>query len=88
MANKPTSRDGFTGVMDTSLTPAEHFVNYRRNMFKGGTRSKWERIGSPLFTPSFEMAMYFTPMNPVVYRALRAIKLGMDTSEGVYAPNN
>ena len=83
MARKPASRviDIVPGVGD--LDPRQRFQEFHEHMFTGGTRSKWERIGKPLFTPSIEMAMYFTPMNPLVYRTLRAIQLGYDASQGV-----
>ena len=85
MARKPTSRGMFTGVSSTYDERLAYMKKYTTpsEFMSGGTRSKWERIGNPLFTPAFEMAMYFTPMNPFVYRTLRAIKLGYDASQGV-----
>ena len=86
MARKPGSRDMSTGVssdLDGRLAYMKKYTTPSEFM-TGGTRSKWERIGKPLFTPSIEMAMYFTPMNPLLYRTIRAIQLGYDSSQGVY----
>jgi hypothetical protein len=85
MARKPVSR----GVAAVSRTPDERLAYMMRfadpsQMMSGGTRSKWERIGKPLFTPSVEMAMYFTPMNPIVYRMIRYGLTAYDVKEGVY----
>ncbi len=80
MANKPDSRGGST-LSDRSYDERIARMNYYLNpnqYMTGPGASKWQRIGKPLFTPAFEMVMFFTPMNPVVYRALRAIKLGLD----------
>ena len=83
MANKPTSRGGATVSHPDRFNPLERFKEDFRH--RGiHQRSKWERIGKPLFTPGIEMAMFFTPMNPLLYRTIRAIQLGYDTSEGVY----
>ena len=86
MANMPTSRGGSTRIANSDSERLAYMMKFATpsEMFSGGTRSKWERIGSPLFTPAFEMAMFFTPMNPVVYRALRGLKLTLDSSEGVH----
>ncbi len=80
MANKPDSRGGSTRTIssyDESMVRMNYYLNPNQYM-TGPGESKWQRIGKPLFTPAFEMVMFFTPMNPVVYRALRAIKLGID----------
>ncbi len=84
MARKPISRS--PGIVSgfVQLTPGQRFREFRENMFVGGTRSKWERIGKPLFSPSIEMAMYFTPMNPLVYRMIRAFLTAHDIEQGVY----
>ena len=84
MAVKPTSSGGSTvvGTYDERLAYSRKYLTPSEYM-TGGSRSKWERIGKPLFTPSIEMAFYFTPMNPIVYRGLRAIQLGYDSSQGV-----
>ena len=85
MARKPASRGGAT-ISRTSDERLAYMMRFAdpSQMMKGGTRTKWERIGKPLFTPSIEMAMYFTPMNPLVYRMIRGIITGYDVSEGVY----
>ena len=86
LANMPTSRGGSTRIANSD---AERLAYMRKQLtpsefMTGGTRSKWERIGNPLFTPVFEMAMFFTPMNPFVYRGLRLIKFNIDLTEGVH----
>ena len=92
MANMPTSRGGSTRVANSH---AERLAYMRKMLhpsgqFSGlapgdaGYRTKWERIGKPLFTPAIEMVMFFTPMNPVVYRGIRAIQIAYDASQGVY----
>jgi hypothetical protein len=85
MANMPTSRGGSTRIANSDAERLAYLTKFATpsEMMSGGTRSKWERIGKPLFTPSIEMVMYFTPMNPFVYRTLRAIQLGHDASQGV-----
>jgi hypothetical protein len=83
MASKPTSRGGATVSHPDRFNPLERFQEDFRH--RGiHQRSKWERIGKPLFTPAIEVALFFTPMNPWVYRTLRAIQVGYDTSEGVH----
>ena len=83
LANMPTSLGGATVSYPDRFNPLERFKEDFRH--RGiHQRSKWERIGKPLFTPGIEMAMFFTPMNPLLYRTIRAIQLGYDSSEGVY----
>ncbi len=84
MARKPTSRVSSIVPVDGRLDPRQRFQEFHDYMFTGGSRSKWERIGKPLFTPSIEMAMYFTPMNPIVYRLIRVGLTAHDIHEGVY----
>jgi hypothetical protein len=85
MARKPTSLGMSTGVSSTYHERLAYMKKYTSSeAFQGGTRSKWERIGHPLFTPGFEMAMFFTPMNPFVYRSIRLIKHSYDASQGLY----
>ncbi len=89
MANKPdspVSGSGLTSYEDL-IAQANYYLNPNQYM-TGPGRSKWERIGNPMFTPAFEMAMFFTPMNPIIYRGLRLIKHSYDISEGVHDPNN
>ena len=82
LANMPTT-PGRPTVSRDVVSPLDKFKHDFRDMGIH-QRSKWERIGNPLFTPAFEMAMYFTPMNPIVYRGLRGIKLYLDSTEGVF----
>ena len=86
MARKPTSLGMSTGVSSTYDERLAYMRKYTTpsEFMSGGTRSKWERIGYPMFTPAFEMVLFFTPMNPFVYRTLRAIKYGYDVSQGVH----
>ena len=84
MARKPTSRVTSIVPGAVGLDPSQRFKEFHDYMFTGGTRSKWERIGKPLFTPSIEMAMFFTPMNPIVYRMIRYGLTAYDVKEGVY----
>ncbi len=85
MARKPTSRSpvNLSSSFDERLALMRKYTTPSEFM-SGGTRSKWERIGKPLFTPSIEMGMYFTPLNPIVYRMIRTFLTGYDIQEGVY----
>ncbi len=86
MARKPISRDLSTGVASDLAARLAYMKKYTTpsEFMTGGTRSKWERIGKPLFTPSIEMAMYFTPINPTLYRMIRGGLTAYDIQEGVY----
>ncbi len=87
MAAKPTSTRGSTVSDPGSFNP---YLRFKEDFRHRGIhqRSKWDRIGKPLFTPAFEMVMFFTPMNPFVYRGLRSLKLLLDEGyfDGVSAP--
>jgi hypothetical protein len=88
MARKPTSPGRTTSSSDSGLK-REFVAPELWHPLRGSPSgmSKWERIGKPLFTPSIEMAMYFTPMNPIVYRMIRAGLTAYDVKEGVYDDN-
>jgi hypothetical protein len=87
MANMPTSRGGSTSSrfgddIDYSVMNASLWRSNPSGI--AVTKSKWERIGKPLFSPSIEMVMYFTPMNPVIYRMIRGGLTAYDIEQGVY----
>ena len=86
MARKPDSTS-LTASGNASFDELLAFINaggWKVSNASPSSKSKWERIGKPLFTPSIEMAMYFTPMNPVVYRMIRGGLTAYDIQEGVY----